>query len=940
MSKFITITVLAFLFAIKVYSIAPPTNQSPSNGSTNQSVALTLDWSSVTGNYGYFYELDTSPDFNSSLLISDATPINSSQVYVTNLYFNTTYYWRTATQDEFGSSEWSATWSFTTSAGIINTSPSNMSVNQDVGLTLDWSSITGNTGYLYELDTLPDFSSPLLLSGTTGANQSQVYVTNLFFNTTYYWRAAAINGVDTSEWTNQWSFTTSLTVTNFSPGNLAVNQDVGLTLDWSAIAGNTGYLYELDTLPDFSSPILLSGTTGANQSQTYVDGLFFNTQYYWRAAAINPVDTSQWSSTWSFNTSASVINYSPDNGAINQNVALNLDWSTTTGNTGYFYNLDTVPEFNSPISDYGSSSINQSQIYVADLYYGTQYYWRAAAKNQSDTSEWSTTWSFTTENQVANYSPANGQTNVSINPFIDWGNITGSSEYLLAIDTSFNFNSDLYEEFSASMSQSSISGLLYGTTYYWRVAAYHSADTSGWSETWSFTTDYELTEAPMLESPADLSTNLSYENVEFEWNSSAGASSYQYQVSTNSDFTAIIKSASTSLVSGNINDLNPQTTYYWRVRGANNNGYSPWSEFWSFTTESADLVAPTLISPANNATDIQFDVINLDWNSVFGASSYIYEISTDQSFETGVTSNEVNNTFVEIYGLSENIQYFWRIKASDGVIESDWSEIWNFTTQLVSLEAPELVYPANNSLDIDFNSITFEWNQVDGAEEYTLELATDELFNDIVATNTGIGLTYLHEDLNPETEYFWRVKAKTGLIESEWTEIWSFTTAPDIEQFTLTINISGEGNVWVDGIEYSEAVTVDENTLLSLEAVPYSNSQFIAWSGDVTSEDNPIDLLMDSDKTITAEFIAVGLELTINNNSDYSIYPNPANSFVFIDAISLKKISIYMLNGQKIMETNNLNKLIKIDLSEFSKGLYFIKLETKTSVYFEKLIID
>ncbi|HXK82536.1 MAG TPA: T9SS type A sorting domain-containing protein [Bacteroidales bacterium] len=940
MSKLFTITVLVLLIAINAYCIAPPNNQSPGNGSLDQAVALTLDWSAVTGNYGYLYEIDTSPDFNSSLLISDATPINSSQVYVSNLYFNTTYYWRTATLDEFTSSEWSETWSFTTSSGIENTSPSNLSVNQDVGLTLDWSSITGNTGYLYELDTLPDFSSPQLLSEATGANQSQTYVDNLFFTTTYYWRAAAINGVDTSEWTNVWSFTTSLTVANISPSNLAVNQDVGLTLDWSSITGNTGYLYELDTLPDFSSPILVSGTTVVNQSQSYVDGLFFNTQYYWRAAAINPVDTSEWSSTWSFSTSESVNNYSPSNGATNQNIALNLDWSTMTGNTGYFYNLDTVSEFNSPISEYGSSSINQSQISVSDLYYGTQYYWRAAAKNQTDTSEWSATWTFTTENQVTHYTPYNGQTNVSINPFIDWGNITGSSEYLLAIDTSFNFNSDLYEEFSGSMSQSSITGLLYGTTYYWRVAAYHSLDTSNWSEPWSFTTDYELTEAPMLESPTDLSTDLSYENVQLVWNSSTGASEYQYQVSTNADFTAIIKSANTSLVAGNINNLYPQTTYYWRVRGANNNGYSPWSEFWSFTTESADLAPPTLVSPTNNATGIDFDEVILNWNSVFGASQYIYEICTDPSFETGVTSNEVNNTFAEIYGLSDNTQYYWRVKASDGVVESDWSEIWNFTTQLVSLPPPTLIYPANNATDLDFNSITFEWAQVNGAEEYIFELATDGLFNDIVGTNTENGLTYLQEDLNPETEYFWRVKAKSGQIESDWSEIWSFVTLSDIEQFTLTINISGEGIVLVDGTEYSAPLSIDENTVLSLEAVPNSNSQFIAWANDLSSQDNPINLLMDSNKNITAEFIAVGNEQTINNTYNYLIYPNPANDFVFIEANSVNNISIYMLNGQKIMETNMFNKLIKIDLSEFSKGIYFIKLETESSIYFEKLIID
>ncbi len=659
-------------------------NVSPSNGAVSQEIFVNIDWTGITGNNGYMYQLDTTPNFNSPLFLQGNSSVNSSNVNSPTLYFGTTYYWRACAKSSVDTSEWSTTSHFTTKNTIYNVTPSNGASNQDILLNLDWSGITGNNGYMYQLDTTPNFNSPLFLQGNSSVNSSNVNSPTLYFGTTYYWRACAKSSVDTSEWSSAWSFTTKNTVTNVSPSNGAINQDILINIDWTSILGNNGYMYQIDTTPSFNSPIFLQNSTAVSSSSTSVSNLYFGTTYYWRACAKSVNDTSDWSSTWSFTTKNTVTNVSPSNGAINQDVLINIDWTSILGNNGYMYQIDTTPNFNSPIFLQNSTAISSSSVSVSNLYFGTTYYWRACSKSVNDTSDWSSTWSFTTINTVTNVSPSNGATNISIDPNIDWTYVTGNDGYLCEIDTSPNFNSGLYQivESVYNVSEVDITGLLYGTMYYWRAACKNSVDTSDWSNTWHFTTAYELTEIPNLVSPIDGSIDIPYTSEGLEWTSITGATIYQYEYSIDNTFASGVNSGTTSLITGTISSLNPNTIYYWRVRGGNGFGFSPWSVIWQFTTESAILTEPILVSPLNNLTGIDFNSVTLDWNSVFGASEYIYEISTDNTFTTGVTSETLSATDKTLVGLADDTQYFWRVKSSDGTQESAWSTEWNFTTMI------------------------------------------------------------------------------------------------------------------------------------------------------------------------------------------------------------------------------------------------------------------
>ncbi len=170
------------------------------------------------------------------------------------------------------------------------------------------------------------------------------------------------------------------------------------------------------------------------------------------------------------------------------------------------------------------------------------------------------------------------------------------------IDTSQNFNSSLLQQGVTAQNSSfvSISNLLYGTKYYWHACAKSAVDTSIWSNTWYFTTSYQLTSAPNLISPANGSIGISYVSTDLEWSSVAGATAYQYQYSEDNTFNSGVYNGTTGSLSETINNLNQTTTYFWRVRGQNSSGFSPWSTIWEFTTDNN-----VVISNLSNISSIQ-----------------------------------------------------------------------------------------------------------------------------------------------------------------------------------------------------------------------------------------------------------------------------------------------------------------------------------------------
>lgn len=93
---------------------------------------------------------------------------------------------------------------------------------------------------------------------------------------------------------------------------------------------------------------------------------------------------------------------------------------------------------------------------------------------------------------------------------------------------------------------------------------------------------------PNLLSPANNSSNIQ-PNVTLSWSNVALALSYRVQVSTNINFNNFVVNTTTTSTNYQLQNLQLNTTYYWRVCSKNATDSSIWSSIFSFTTTDSTI---------------------------------------------------------------------------------------------------------------------------------------------------------------------------------------------------------------------------------------------------------------------------------------------------------------------------------------------------------------
>ena len=72
---------------------------------------------------------------------------------------------------------------------------------------------------------------------------------------------------------------------------------------------------------------------------------------------------------------------------------------------------------------------------------------------------------------------------------------------------------------------------------------------------------------------------------------------------------------------------------------------------------------------------------------------------------------------------------------------------------------------------------------------------------------------------------------------------------------------------------------------------------------------------------------------------DFRVWPNPANDVLQIHAPSGTKVEVFAMSGRKMMGNRMVEENFSADLSNWSAGMYFVKMTNGTSETVQKIIV-
>jgi hypothetical protein len=243
------------------------------------------------------------------------------------------------------------------------------------------------------------------------------------------------------------------------------------------------------------------------------------------------------------------------------------------------------------------------------------------------------------------------------------------------------------------------------------------AATNYWEQVVVFTDTLDV--GPPLVMPGDGEAGVGllpeggvYPTVSFAWEEMAGATMYELQIGIDPEFKSTLPSVYTSSLGFQVAGMNPNMTYYWRVRTASQTAapapqfligaplISPWSETYKFKTAiGASMARPRLEAPEFGEFDIPLHP-TFEWSGIEWAEVYEFELALDPTTTAGGYFAE---PLVALVGtdalpstawrcditLDHETRYYWHVKAIGVDTDTPWSDVGTFTTMGVPPPPPE-----------------------------------------------------------------------------------------------------------------------------------------------------------------------------------------------------------------------------------------------------------
>lgn len=478
---------------------------------------------------------------------------------------------------------------------------------------------------------------------------------------------------------------------------------------------------------------------------------------------------------------------------------------------------------------------------------------------------------------------------------------------------------------------------------------------------------------PVLTSPPNNSIGLPLSDT-LKWNASNFATSYRVQVATDSLFTSLFLNDSTvTTTSRYVTGLSSTTIYWWRVNAKNSGGSSAFSMPFKFTTIMASPPPPVLLSPANNSIGLPL-TDTLRWNASTGAVSYRLQVATDSNFTAFILNDSTITANSRIIsGLSPLTWYYWRVNAKNAGGTSNYSSVWKFKT-IGPVSGVALYTPVNNAVNQPITNLLFTWSH---AVEQTVHLTilnywfalySDTTQSAIIIDSTLTDTLKIVSGLLNNTNYWWKVRAKSQLGYGPFSSYFHFTTvvaAPGPPTLLSPPNhsIVYTPNPLFDWLPVSAAtgyrlqLTLDStfttillDTTVTVDSFMVSGLSENKYYWHVNAQN-----IGGSSQYSEAWSFTVNLSNIVRNNNEipkvfklYNNYPNPFNPVskikFDIPKASDVKITIFNTLGQNIASLVDSHLVpgsysVEWNATIYPSGVYFYKLTAGDFTQTKKMVL-
>jgi hypothetical protein len=187
----------------------------PNDAAVDQNLDQLLSWKNQMSELvSYEIQVDEDPAYASPIFMATTGISIPAEL----LKFGIEYSWRVRALHSHDISDWSDSRTFSTINTVFLESPVNNEVDVKISPLLTWEAQTGISGYQCQVSTNNSFGNILVDENIPVEESSLIVPMVLDKDAVFYWRTRAYNGLDTSGWSETWSFRTLPPVGIEEPG--------------------------------------------------------------------------------------------------------------------------------------------------------------------------------------------------------------------------------------------------------------------------------------------------------------------------------------------------------------------------------------------------------------------------------------------------------------------------------------------------------------------------------------------------------------------------------------------------------------------------------------------------------------------------------------------------------------------------------------------------